>query len=645
MVARHRMAVVLHKVTEDVQRHLQTGVLDRLTRLDTTLTELRQSGGEEGESGLQAALAPSDQIDTESVAGELLRGVQGSIDELPETVEIIAEESYQELETRQYGQVESLSIELQRLVDYVVETELVEPFQERLADLPSHALRGWRAAGDIARLVRFRLESAEREEDEEGAEVQDSLEAIIDTCRERLEQERAPIEEALMAFRDASQTLLGTTFEKLDPYVLTRFAGSMGHYIRAQEGRRMILGFEVRQRRLRTLLSHTMVRLLYRHSEGVLLARRLHEVEGSTPTRVGDTLDLVEALMPAPRVLSSLPLYYRQLFTGKQPIGEEYWVGRRESLKRAATAVRRHQQGYSGALLVVGERDAGKTALCRRIASAHIDGQHIYRLPPPEGGSADPSVFRSRLLEALGAQGDARTALASLPRDSAVVLPDLELWWERHPHGYAVIDEILRLVEEFSDHCLFVADVNIQTFRFLVRVRPLSRAFLDVIECEPFDAEELQEAILLRHRSTGLRFELGGRHEDQLTDFSLARFFSSVFEHTAGNVGFALRAWLTCIEEVAGEQLQLRRPGRPSLQALDRLGDEDRVWLQQLVLHKQLSSERLARLFRTEDDAARRRAAELKRMGLVVESQAGVLEINPYIHPLVTEQLDRGGIS
>lgn len=640
MVARNRITVLLGKVTDDVSRHFQTGVLDRLSKLETTLTTLRQSNGAEGESGLQAALGAPEEIDTEVVAGELLRGVQASISELPETVEIIAEESFQQLETRQFGEVETLSIDLRRLVDYVVETELVEPFQNRLSQLPGQVLRGWRSAGDIARLVRFRLENATDPDDVEAATPQESLVAIIDSCLQRLQQEREPIEAATADFLTGSQKLLGTTFEKLDPYLLTRFADSMGQYIRSQESRRVILGFEVGRRRLRTLISRGLVRLLYGHSEGVLLARRLHDVQQGEPADVGGTLDLAEVVSPSSRVLSSLPLYYRQLFTGKQPIGEEYWVGRRDSLKRAATAVRRHENGYTGGILVVGGPDTGKTALCRRIISTHTDARRVHRVVPPEGGTADLDLFRGVLLESLGGQGDPRHVIAELPRDSAILLPDLELWWERHPQGYEVIDEILRLIDGFSGHCLFVAHINTHAHRFLSRVRPLSRAFLETIACEPFDAEELQEAILVRHRSTGLRFELDGRHEEQLSDFTIARFFNALFEHSAGNIGAALRTWVACIEEVDGERLRLRRPDRPALAALEGLSDEDRVWLRQVVLHKQLTPQRLARLFRVDEIAARRRVIQLQRMGLLVESSRDVLEMHPYLHAFIIQHLD-----
>ena len=644
MVARHRMAVVLQKVTGDVQRHMQSGVLEPLAKLDAALAALEGSAGAEERSGLQAPLGAEDVVDTATVAEELLRGVQASIEELPEAVEIIVEESFQQLETHQYGQVETISIELRRLVNYVVETELVEPFQKGLADLVPHAQRERRAAGDIARLVRFSLENAKLQEDAEDASPQESVEAILATCRQRLGQERALIEAALAAFQDGNQKLLSRTFEKLDPYLLTRSAGNMGQYVRSQEGRRMILGFEVGRRRLRTLLSHLMVRLIYRRSEGVLLARRLQETAEPGPAGVGDTLGLVEALTPAPQVLSSLPLYYRQLFTGKQAIGDEYWVGRQEAMSRAAAAVRRHKQGHSGALLVVGNPDTGKASLCRRIAATHFEASCTYRLQPPQGGSADLAVFRSKLLEALGGAGDPREALASLPRDSVVLLENLEQWWERHPDGYAVVDEILQLLDEFSGHCLLVASINVHSFGFLSRARPLSRAFLDILECEPLDAKELQEAVLLRHRSTGLRFELDGRHEDQVTELALARFFSGLFEYSSGNVGFALHAWITCIEEVTGERLRLRRPDVPPLRILEHLGDEDLVWLRQFVLHRQLTPQRLARLFRIEPNEAARRAADLKRMGLLVEMQTGILETNPYVRPFLIQQLERGGM-
>lgn len=287
-----------------------------------------------------------------------------------------------------------------------------------------------------------------------------------------------------------------------------------------------------------------------------------------------------------------------------------------------------------GGLLIVGEPNSGKTALSRRIAMAHFDQQRVYHLFAPESGGIEPAFFKKRLADALGVQGNYEEMFRALPRDSSLVLHDLELWWERSPDGHSVIDEILHLIDRFADQCFFIANTSIHSFHFLQNYRSIARAFLDTVYCEPFDTEELQQAILLRHRSTGLKFELRGRLEDNMSAFALARLFTRFFDFTAGNIGFALRAWIGSVEKVTSERLVLKAPRRPDLKVFEQLGDEERVWLQQFMLHKYLTSERLSRLFRAEESAVQVGLTRLKRAGLVTEFRPDILEVNPYLQPV-----------
>ena len=644
MAFRHRLSVIFQKVMRDIQTHVEGRHLDPLARLGESLQEIAAEAEEESEVRFPSTLNLREELDVELMTDELMRGIQTGISEMPETIEIIAEESFQQIETRQYRDIEVATIDLHRLVDYLMETELVEPFQKQLSQLPGHLQRGVRAADDIVRLVRFRKENAETRETGESADSQESMQDIVASCLLRIDEEQEQTAEALELFRKSAQTFLNATFGKLNLYLMTRLAGNIVQHIRAQESRKVIFGIEVGRQRLRNFFHNLLVRLLYHRSEGLLLARRLHEAGSQRETFTDATLTLVENVGASPRVLSTLPLYYRQLFIGKQSIGREYWVGRAGEMKRAETAVRRYRQGFSGGLLIVGEPNSGKTSLSRKIAMTHFDQHRVYHLFAPESGGIEPAYLKKRLAETLGIQGEYEEMFRALPRDSVLVLHDFELWWERSPGGQFVVDEILHLIDRFSPQCLFIVNTSIHSFHFLQNYRSIARAFLDTIHCEPFDTEELQQAILLRHRSTGLKFELGDRLEDNISAFALARHFTRFFDYTAGNIGFALRTWIGSIEKVTGERLVLKTPRRPDLQALEQLGDEERVWLQQFVLHKYLTSERLGRLFRAEESAIQVRLTRLKRAGLITEFRPDILEVNPYLQPFVIQELDERGM-
>ena len=384
----------------------------------------------------------------------------------------------------------------------------------------------------------------------------------------------------------------------------------------------------------------TIVRVLYRRSEGILLARKLRDLASNQDTRIETILALVESFSPPAGVVSDLPFYYRQLFLGKHAVKHEFWLRRTEERQRAERAIRRYRDGYHGAILITGEGLSGKSSFCRYLADTYFRQQKVYHIFAPDGGSADPHQFKRTLQAAMETTGDCEDIIQSVPSGSLVVFHDLELWWERSPHGFAVIDMLLAMIDRHSDRCLFLVNAQSHSFRFINRIKPIEQAFLDMIDCEPFDAKDLQTAILVRHRSGGFMFDLEGRSENQLSDFRLARLFTEYFDFSAGNIGVALHAWIGHIHTANGEHLMVHTPSRPDLSILEQMDSEWLVWLQQFVLHKHLTRQRLVNIFRHEADISTYYHA-LKRAGLTIESSKGVIELNPYIRPFVVQVLSK----
>ena len=226
----------------------------------------------------------------------------------------------------------------------------------------------------------------------------------------------------------------------------------------------------------------------------------------------------------------------------------------------------------------------------------------------------------------------------SIPAKSVLIINDLELWWDRNTGGFAVIDEIVRLINTFSDDCLFIINANTHSYHLLSQLKPIDEVFIGVIECEPFAAEDLQNAILLRHQSTGLQFVFNQEIEDSMFRVKLARLFNRFFNFSSGNIGFALRSWISHVEKAEKERLILRQPERPSAAAFDALKPEWAYWLFQIVLHKHLSVPRLTRLFNGSPQDTEEMLLTLRRAGLVVVNH-GAWEINPFIYPFLVEKL------
>ncbi len=137
--------------------------------------------------------------------------------------------------------------------------------------------------------------------------------------------------------------------------------------------------------------------------------------------------------------------------------------------------------------------------------------------------------------------------------------------------------------------------------------------------------------------------QLGRRMGDQLTEWSLARFFTGLFEYARGSVGVALQAWLGHISAVHGEVVSLEAARYEPAELTDDLRPEWIAILVQVVLHRQCTRERLLRITGVEEGQLHHHVSTLVRMGLLVEDSSGAVELNRYVQHLVVSDLsDRG---
>lgn len=403
------------------------------------------------------------------------------------------------------------------------------------------------------------------------------------------------------------------------------------------------MGGLVRLRReARRRVVDQLVGLVYRRSEGVVLAGKIERGARAAPLASQRLTGFTERVSPDPAVLDLLPHYYRQLFLGRPAATGDLQIGFQRELAEADTAIDLHRRGHEGALLVLGEQGQGRSTLSGLIAQRRARPDTIFRLDPPRGGSIDTDTFVRRLATAAGRPGQPAGRVAdSIPPGSVLIVNDVELWWERSPDGGAVIDLLDELIGRAGTRFLVVLNSDPRAFALMNRIRPFEERVLRTIECEPFSARQLQEVVLLRHASTGMTYSLAGRTEETLSHFRLARLFDAHFDYSQGNIGVTLHAWIAHIREVEGDVLHIVRPRRPALDVFEPLGPLQLMLLVQVVVHGSMTVERLARVTRLDGATLAREMRALGRAGILVEGAAGDVSIDRFVHPHLVRFLGR----
>ena len=632
----NRVETILEKFFNEIERSIDTNFIDKLNEISASLKSLK---GSEKETFTMPLISYNPQ-QYRTLFEDLLRDVQLATADLPENLETITEESYQRLEEEPFGESSSLQVNLRRYLEFLVETEIFDPLQIKISELDQSLPKVIDVAQEVIRFTNHNLSLADEDEDTTG----ESISVVIRSGLERISHEKEVLVENQKRLNEEFDSILSTTFDKMNPYLISRSAGELKQTIRTKESREIISRITGLNIKIKSWMKNLMVRLIYQRSESVLFAKKLGKISTGYQTETGHIVEAVSDLSPDNEVLRKLPLYYSQLFVDKRMVSKEFLVDRKREMIWAAETLDTYRQGYRGALLVIGDRFAGKSTLSHRIASEHFDRQKIFHVFAAEGGSIDPALLKNQLADVVQRRGNMALMMNTVPQQSVMIFHDLELWWERSKGGLVIIDDILDLCHQYSDHCFFIVNISSASYKFINNIKPIENAFINVIECQPFDSEEIKESIMLRHRSTGLKFELRGQKEENISNLQLARLFNKYFDISGGNIGQAMYYWMSNITKVEPRLLRIKTPVSFSIHNLNKLSMEWLVLLQQFVLHYQLTPDRLERILSTGQNEVDQSIQFLKRCGLIQEFPKGILRISPYVQPVVYKRLEEMGM-
>ena len=319
-------------------------------------------------------------------------------------------------------------------------------------------------------------------------------------------------------------------------------------------------------------------------------------------------------------------------------LSKEFLIERSFEIEQGSQALNLYRQGFHGALLILGERYAGKSTLSITIAQKHFDRAKIFQVYPPEGGSTEPEEFKKQISRTTQTQGNYDDIFNALPQNSVLIFHDLEMWWQRCVDGFKIIDQFTEIINTYGSKCFIIVNCASASYQLINKIKPISESFIRALECQPFDAEDIQQAILLRHRSSGLKFRIGNIEEERISNLRLARLFNSYFDISTGNIGYALHYWVSNIQNVNQNVIEMRPPVKIGDETLRNLQIEWIVWLQQFLLHKKLTPERLSQISGQSDSVIAGIIHTLKRSGIILEDTKDIYSINPFLQPLLVKR-------
>lgn len=548
---------------------------------------------------------------------------------LPDDITII-------VEIGKDDQAESQDLPLRSMTSHFIESRLISTGEDQLEKVSEGLRKSNFIIKDIANLVRFGVDNTLKHDTELP---DDNFVKIIEESIQNLIQEEKRIKELEANLTNSLNEFFINAFEPLQPFRINSSASEFYTFAREFRGKQVKSKIIEWSRQGLSWSKNLGAKLLYSISGGVLMAKRFTSTDGNV-SQASKILDLVESVSPSVDLYEQLPFYYKNLFSGRSNIGNDFWINRDKEEKAFQKALQRYDQGLQGAIMILGNRNQGKTALSKYILAKLARDRQIFHAFPPKGEAATSAAFNTVLQKVTGFAGTSPEILESLPHGSILHIHDMECWWERRSNGYEVIKEILHLINLYGNKCLFILSSNPYAYTLINRVLNIQHHFISVIECQPFTAEDLKNLILLRHKSSGMKFTIKGTPEDELSAFRTARIFNSYFEYSRGNPGVALNGWLSNILSIDEKNLEMRMPRNRSIEVLQSLKPNLLIILTEVLLHKRATISSLTRILGIPVLEIEELVFALQRMGLLYQKTPDVFGINVYAEPFIMQLLE-----
>lgn len=532
------------------------------------------------------------------------------------------------------GNLEPVIVPISKITRHFFESRFIGQVAEQLDKTEEAVVRLVHDLNDQMNLTKFSIDNL-GDDTEIGHQ---NKETIITNLINLLDGKLKDLEEINEVVIQQFENALEEAFEPLTSYRIIESSKAFTMQLRGYQSRKLrdILGY--RSRAFNSTIMRQLAKVWYTKSEGVLLAKRLIETE-KNKSRNEKILDIVEYVTPSVKVINNMPHYYKSLFSGRSNISEEFWVEMKREQSAFSKAIERYRTGIKGGIIITGERNCGKTTMCQHVLKKHYTEGKVFHVFPPVEGSVEIKDFERELGKTTGIQRDKSEIYSTLPYDSVVVIHDMELWWERSPNGLDLIKEIIKDIDKHSKTHLFVINMNIFAYELLNNALDIQEHLIGVIQCQPFDSENLKTLIMKRHQSSGLNFVLENRNEENMSQLRMAKLFTKYFDFTRGNPGVTLNTWMSNILQYKNEQLHIRYPNNLDIDILNDLDERSMLTLQQIELHKRMNVGKLERVFGLSTDELFERLRPMQLNGLVTEKADGVYIINPFVEPHIVRML------
>jgi amino acid transporter len=629
-----RASEELREIPENTRQNTSPVVLEKLISFCTKCQEQLVQNKPLPDPGYKIESKEHTHSKIKEIEEFSLAKIGAATNNLPVRIDLLKNPINGQAEILRNSHSETDEVEVSRLINFILQSDLITPMQQLVRNYGNQLTSLEKEVWETDRLIMFTLTG-----DKEDVLPMPPPEFFNDQ-KQRIIGIGDKVENLKVSLDDKFHSIINNTSRQLSIPVFLKTAENLKLYARkADQDIVKESWIRLQARKVKDYLRKHLVRLWFDRSKRLIYVQKLQREESEGLFPVSQLHRLNESVSVKDSILARIPPYYQHLFLRKNNYFLDFWHGKPDEIEEASRTIARHDRGFNGALMIRGEHNSGKSFFANYISQSFLSSRQVYTLQAPFSGSVSEKDFLSAMQKATDKTGDLESIIKSFPEKSVLLIEDLELWWEKTQDGTNVIKLLCDLIERFGDRIFFIVTINLHAFNSMNRIEPISPYLLNTIDCNPFNAEEIKNIIMQRHKSGNISFRLGDTKEYEMRTWDFARLFNTYYNYSRGNIGLCLQTWMACITGFKNDTLMIQTPNKPDTSVLSKLDAETLIFMVQFIMHKRLTIEKISRILLITPDAAKEKIMLLKRAALVTEPNPGVFIINPNIHPFIREKL------
>ena len=638
MSLKNRLSAIIEKAIQDIEVRLGDNIFKSLDEFENQINLLSEKGYFPGTKYKIVSQKMIVQPKPDDVFEQMLKEINDAVEELPETIEITGDAIPENIQSGKLESMNEFVVSVRKTADFYISNELGDQIKKQSLNIGLQLSFSVSTIRDLIKLAYFNLDNLGNYYNDQ--QISDQVKILTENLLDNIKNEKNNLRKIISDVKNQLNNGLKNAFEPLSSAIIIKTSKSLREKIRDTDKRKLSTRLKKLKKSAGERVTNQYVKLLYSKSDGLLWANRLEQSREKALLYQGDDFNrFVKKISPDRIVIQNLPFYYSNLFSGSSSIGEDFWIGMDKEIKEGSRAIKNFSDGTPGMLVITGERSSGKSSLSKYLANLHFSKQNIFAIRAPGECTANAELFEQTLLKSLNGTVNLRESLEELPAGSVIIINDLELWWERKPSGTQVVEKIISLVQQFGNRILFIVNVNQHSLKIINQMTSINSWALGLVFCQPFDARELKDLIMIRHRAAGLKFILNKKTEDEMTKRDYARLFNGIFNLSSGNPGYAMNLWLAGIRKISENVLYMDSPVKEAIALPETLGQEEIIVILQFILHRRFSVKNLSEILKEDFESTGKIIRLLLQKRILTEKFPEIYSLNPALEILLAKKL------